>query len=246
MYQKVSIVSKMRDESLFSNFKVLAEEGYLKVAGVPGSRGQNAPENEEPGVRDQDSTDQPSDQVLFEAIRTLKKGDVLPVRSLDIKEGETSPPKRYNSGSIILAMENAGQLIEDEELRAQIKGSGIGTSATRAEILKKLIHIKYLALNKKTQIITPTLQGEMVYDVVDNSIRSLLNPELTASWEKGLTYVAEGTITSDEYMKKLDDFITRRTVGVKGLNNQYQLRACYDRAAGFYKKGRKKTGGKEE
>ena len=246
VYQKVSIVSKMRGESFFSNFKVLAEEGYLKVAGVPKSQGQNSPDNEDAGARDQDNPDQPSDQALFEAIKILKKGDVLPVRSLDIKEGETSPPKRYNSGSIILAMENAGQLIEDEELRAQIKGSGIGTSATRAEILKKLIHIKYLALNKKTQIITPTLQGEMVYDVVDNSIRSLLNPELTASWEKGLTYVAEGTITSDEYMKKLDDFITRRTVGVKGVNNQYQLRACYDRAAGFYKKGRKKTGGKEE
>ena len=227
VYQKVSIVSKMREESFFSSFKVLAEEGYLKVAGMPQSK------------------DQAPDTDLFDAIKTLRKGAVLPVQSLDIKEGETSPPKRYNSGSIILAMENAGQLIEDEELRAQIKGSGIGTSATRAEILKKLIHIKYLALNKKTQIITPTLQGEMVYDVVDNSIRSLLNPELTASWEKGLTYVAEGSITSDEYMKKLDDFITRRTVGVKGLNNQYQLRACYDKAAGFYKKGRK-TGGKEE
>lgn len=227
VYQKVSIVSKMREESFFSSFKVLAEEGYLKVAGMPQSK------------------DQAPDTELFDAIKILRKGAVLPVQSLDIKEGETSPPKRYNSGSIILAMENAGQLIEDEELRAQIKGSGIGTSATRAEILKKLIHIKYLALNKKTQIITPTLQGEMVYDVVDNSIRSLLNPELTASWEKGLTYVAEGSITSDEYMKKLDDFITRRTVGVKGLNNQYQLRACYDKAAGFYKKGRK-TGGKEE
>ena len=227
VYQKVSIISKMRGESFFSSFKVLAEEGYLKVAGMPQSK------------------DQSSDTELFDAIKALRKGAVLPVRSLDIKEGETSPPKRYNSGSIILAMENAGQLIEDEELRAQIKGSGIGTSATRAEILKKLIHIKYLGLNKKTQIITPTLQGEMVYDVVDNSIRSLLNPELTASWEKGLTYVAEGSITSDEYMKKLDDFITRRTVGVKGLNNQYQLRACYDKAAGFYKKGRN-TGGKEE
>ena len=227
VYQKVSIASKMRGESFFSSFKVLAEEGYLKVAGVPQSK------------------DQSLDTELFDAIKALRKGAVLPVRSLDIKEGETSPPKRYNSGSIILAMENAGQLIEDEELRAQIKGSGIGTSATRAEILKKLIHIKYLGLNKKTQIITPTLQGEMVYDVVDNSIRSLLNPELTASWEKGLTYVAEGSITSDEYMKKLDDFITRRTVGVKGLNNQYQLRACYDKAAGFYKKGRN-TGGKEE
>lgn len=227
VYQKVSIVSKMREESFFSSFKVLAEEGYLKVAGMPQSK------------------DQAPDTDLFDVIKTLRKGTVLPVQSLDIKEGETSPPKRYNSGSIILAMENAGQLIEDEELRAQIKGSGIGTSATRAEILKKLIHIKYLGLNKKTQIITPTLQGEMVYDVVDNSIRSLLNPELTASWEKGLTYVAEGSITSDEYMKKLDDFITRRTVGVKGLNNQYQLRACYDKAAGFYKKGRK-NGGKEE
>ena len=227
VYQKVSIVSKMRGERFFSSFKVLAEEGYLKVAGVPQSK------------------DQTPDTGLFDVIKALRKGAVLPVRSLEIKEGETSPPKRYNSGSIILAMENAGQLIEDEELRAQIKGSGIGTSATRAEILKKLIHIKYLGLNKKTQIITPTLQGEMVYDVVDNSIRSLLNPELTASWEKGLTYVAEGSITSDEYMKKLDDFITRRTVGVKGLNNQYQLRACYDKAAGFYKKSRK-TGRKEE
>ena len=255
VYQKVAVISKMRGESFFSSFKVLVEEGYLKVAGIPqgkrpsqtiketadaegdGSEG-DAPDTES-GV------EQALDTALFEVINTLKRGTVLPVRSLEIKEGETSPPKRYNSGSIILAMENAGQLIEDEELRAQIKGSGIGTSATRAEILKKLIHIKYLALNKKTQIITPTLQGEMVYDVVDNSIKSLLNPELTASWEKGLTYVAEGTITTDEYMKKLDDFITRRTVGVKGLNNEYQLRACYDKAAGFYKKaGRGRKGDK--
>ena len=241
----------MQRERFFSSFRVLAEEGYLKVAGVPQSKrtgknsGQTDAQQETAGGEQEQNQDQALDTALFDVIRTLRKGTVLPVNSLDIKEGETSPPKRYNSGSIILAMENAGQLIEDEELRAQIKGSGIGTSATRAEILKKLIHIKYLGLNKKTQIITPTLQGEMVYDVVDNSIRSLLNPELTASWEKGLTYVAEGTITSDEYMKKLDDFITRRTVGVKGLNNQYQLRACYDKAAGFYKKGRK-TGGKEE
>ena len=128
----------------------------------------------------------------------------LPIQGMEIKEGKTSPPKRYNSGSLILAMENAGQLIEDEELRAQIKGSGIGTSATRGEILKKLFNNKYLALNKKTQIVTPTMLGEMIYDVVDHSVRSLLNPELTASWEKG-------------------------------LNNQYQLRACYDRVAPFYK-----------
>ena len=261
VYQKVAIVTKIKEESFFSSFKVLAEEGYLKVAGIPkkkasqtatkdGSNGNsennNNDTNDEAGS---DSSDQSLDTGLFEVIKSLKKGAVLPVRALDIKEGETSPPKRYNSGSMILAMENAGQLIEDEELRAQIKGSGIGTSATRAEILKKLVNIKYLALNKKTQVITPTLQGEMIYDVVDHSIRSLLNPELTASWEKGLNYVAEGSITSDEYMRKLDHFITSRTVGVKGLNNQYQLRACYEKAAGFYPSvnsnkttGRTKTG----
>lgn len=246
VYQKVAIVTKMKEESFFSSFKVLAEEGYLKVAGMQkrktaqtaakdGGNASNTVDdtNEENGS---DSADQSLDTGLFEVIKLLKKGAVLQVRALDIKEGETSPPKRYNSGSMILAMENAGQLIEDEELRAQIKGSGIGTSATRAEILKKLVNIKYLALNKKTQVITPTLQGEMIYDVVDHSIRSLLNPELTASWEKGLNYVAEGSITSDEYMRKLDHFITSRTVGVKGLNNQYQLRACYEKAAGFYKK----------
>lgn len=243
VYQKVAIISKIKEESFFSNFKVLAEEGYLKVAGVPqGKRSVNKGKSRTDANEKEEDVEQTADQdldtALFEVIKTLKKGSVLPVGALDIKEGETSPPKRYNSGSIILAMENAGQLIEDEDLRAQIKGSGIGTSATRAEILKKLIHIKYLALNKKTQIITPTLQGEMVFDVVDHSIKSLLNPELTASWEKGLTYVAEGSITPDEYMMKLDRFITNRTVGVKGLNNQYQLRACYDKAAGYYKKSR--------
>ncbi len=251
VYQKVSITTRIRTESFFSSFKVLAEEGYLKVTGVPRQKkdakgaadGQerNGEENSgnEPG-------DQNPDSGLFEIIKSLKKGMSLPVKVLEIKEGETSPPKRYNSGSMILAMENAGQLIEDAELRAQIKGSGIGTSATRAEILKKLINIKYLALNKKTQVITPTLQGEMVYDVVEHSIRSLLNPELTASWEKGLTYVAEGSITPDEYMAKLDNFITSRTVGVKGLNNQYQLRACYDKAAEYYKKSGKTQKEKEK
>ena len=265
VYQKVAIVTKIKEESFFSSFKVLAEEGYLKVAGIPkkkasqtatkdssngNSENNNNDTNDEAGS---DSSNQSLDTGLFEVIKSLKKGAVLPVRALDIKEGETSPPKRYNSGSMILAMENAGQLIEDEELRAQIKGSGIGTSATRAEILKKLVNIKYLALNKKTQVITPTLQGEMIYDVVDHSIRSLLNPELTASWEKGLNYVAEGSITSDEYMRKLDHFITSRTVGVKGLNNQYQLRACYEKAAGFYPSvnsnkttGRTKTGSRSK
>lgn len=265
VYQKVAIVTKIKEESFFSSFKVLAEEGYLKVAGIPKKKttqssakdsGNGNSENNNNDTNDEagsDSSDQSLDTGLFEVVKSLKKGAVLQVRALDIKEGETSPPKRYNSGSMILAMENAGQLIEDEELRAQIKGSGIGTSATRAEILKKLVNIKYLALNKKTQVITPTLQGEMIYDVVDHSIRSLLNPELTASWEKGLNYVAEGSITSDEYMRKLDHFITSRTVGVKGLNNQYQLRACYEKAAGFYPSvnsnkttGRTKTGNKSK
>lgn len=232
VYQKVSIVTKIKEERFFSSFKVLAEEGYLKVAGIPG---QNKSSKETEEGTDKESG-QETDNRFFEKIKGLKKGMALPVRSLDIKEGKTSPPKRYNSGSLILAMENAGQLIEDEELRAQIKGSGIGTSATRGEILKKLIGNRYLALNKKTQIVTPTLQGEMIYDVVDQSIRSLLNPELTASWEKGLTYVADGEITPDEYMTKLDHFIVSRTNGVKGLNNQYQLRTFYEKASRFYKK----------
>lgn len=169
-------------------------------------------------------------------MQKLKKGDILSIGGLGIKEGETSPPKRYNSGSMILAMENAGQLIEDEELRAQIKGSGIGTSATRAEILKKLFHIKYLSLNKKTQIITPTLLGEMIFDVVNCSIRQLLNPELTASWEKGLTYVAEGSITEQEYMDKLERFVRIRTKQVEDSNFQYALRQFFDAAAQNYKK----------
>jgi len=218
VYHKIAVTMQMKEEQFFANFKVLTDEGYLKVVGA--------------------GNDNNTDSRIFEALKSVRKGDLLPVKSLDIKEGETAPPKRYNSGSIILAMENAGQLIEDEDLRAQIKGSGIGTSATRAEILKKLIHIKYLALNKKTQVITPTLLGEMVFDVVDHSIRSLLNPELTASWEKGLTYVAEGQITSDEYMVKLEKFVASRTNGVLELNNQFQLRAFYDKAAVHYKQGK--------
>ena len=238
VYQKVNLVSMIGKERFFSNFRILQEPGYLKVAGMP----------KEKKNTEGDGENLDADPALLNALSALKKGSILPVKGLSIKEGETSPPKRYNSGSMILAMENAGQLIEDEELRAQIKGSGIGTSATRAEILKKLFNIKYLALNKKTQVITPTLLGEMIYDVVLNSIRSLLNPELTASWEKGLNYVAEGEITSDEYMTKLDHFIVSRTNGVLGLNNQYQLRSCYDRAAAFYKKetkGRASKGKKE-
>ena len=245
VYQKVAIVTKIKEESFFSSFKVLAEEGYLKVAGNPAKKKAKT-NNADSSDDGQNDGQMETDVNFFEKIKTLKKGMSLPVQTLDIKEGKTSPPKRYNSGSLILAMENAGQLIEDEELRAQMKGSGIGTSATRGEILKKLFNIKYLSLNKKTQIVTPSMLGEMVYDVVQNSIRSLLNPELTASWEKGLNYVAEGDITSEEYMQKLDHFIVSRTEGVRGLRNQSQLRNCYDKIAQYYKKtSYKKTGYKK-
>ena len=215
-YQKINLTVTKDKEHFFVSFKVLLSEGYLKVAGKPADKSKEGEENEK------------IDKGFLELLKTLKKGISLPIKELYIKEGETTPPKRYNSGSMILAMENAGQLIEDEELRAMIKGSGIGTSATRAEILKKLVTIKYLALNKKTQIITPTKLGEMVYDVVDSSLRALLNPELTASWEKGLNYVAEGTITPKEYMEKLDNFVSVRTEYVKRLNNQWMLREKYE------------------
>jgi len=239
IYQKTTLVSKVQQESFFSSFRLLLSEGYLKVAGMP-----------EENKKKDDTEDVKCDENLLQALQKCKKGDILPVKGFSIKEGETSPPKRYTSGSMILAMENAGQLIEDEELRAQIKGSGIGTSATRAEILKKLQANKYIALNKKTQVLTPTHLGEMIFDVVNNSIRSLLNPELTASWEKGLTYVAEGTITSEEYMEKLEGFIKRRTDAVLGSNSSYALRKLFDESAVFYKKQQKPqrrlTGGKKD
>lgn len=239
-YQKVSIVASMaypdapsEKESFFSSSKILVDEGYLKVTPLSffDKKKTTKSENESNEEEDEESFD----AVLVEAISKLKKGSIIAMKELNIKEGETSPPKRYNSGSMILAMENAGQLIEDEELRAQIKGSGIGTSATRAEILSKLFKIGYINLNKKTQIITPTLLGEMIFDVVNNSIRSLLNPELTASWEKGLTFVANGEITSDDYMVKLNNFVAKNVNGVKGARNQYALRSLFDQAAANYK-----------
>lgn len=234
VYQKVSLVSAIGKEKLFSSFKVLVEEGYLKVANVPSQKKEEDPKNAE-----EKTDDIQCDAGFLACLQQLKKGAVLPVEEFSIKEGETSPPKRYNSGTMILAMENAGQLIEDEELRAQIKGSGIGTSATRAEILKKLVNIKYISLNKKTQVITPTQLGEMIYEVVNASIRALLNPELTASWEKGLNYVAEGSITSQEYMDKLEHFIRVKVGGVLQVNYQAALRSRYDSIAANYKKGGK-------
>ncbi|MBE5961769.1 MAG: type IA DNA topoisomerase [Lachnospiraceae bacterium] len=230
VYQKIAITTKIGTESFFSNFRVLAEEGYLKVAG---NNAQNQKDSKEAKEGEEESN---FGADFFSVIKELKKGMKLPVNGFTIREGETAPPKRYNSGSLILAMENAGQLIEDEELRAQIKGSGIGTSATRAEILNKLVKIDYLALNKKTQIVTPSQMGEMIYDVVNASIKSLLNAELTASWEKGLNYVAEGSITKEEYMDKLEGFVGRLTTGVKSLNNQSLLISYFNESSANYKK----------
>lgn len=257
VYRKYALHLEKQGEHFFAGYKALAEEGYLKVAGYPQAKGgpgfarpeteKNAgPEagsgetSENAGEGEQEIGAGESGRDLVSALDSLKKGQKLSLSRLELKEGETTPPKRYTSGSMILAMENAGQLIEDEDLRAQIKGSGIGTSATRAEILKKLFAINYLALAKKTQVITPTLLGEIVFDVCSVSMRQLLNPELTASWEKGLTYVAEGTITPDEYMEKLERFVMLRTNQVKQAQNQYQLRPYFDAAAKFYEKG--KTG----
>lgn len=219
VYLKIKLETQTKGEAFFANFKMLKDPGYLKVTGMGGQK-KEAQLTEE--------------QIL--AISSLKKGMPLPVKDYTIKDGTTSAPKRYNSGSLILAMENAGQLIEDEDLREQIKGSGIGTSATRAEIVKKLVSNKYIALNKKTQIVTPTLTGEMIVNVVSASIGSLLNPTLTASWEKGLTYVAEGSVTEEEYMQKLDKFVTQKTNIVKQNNFQYQLRQSFDQIAPYYQK----------
>ena len=248
-FRKVSMVTSMGQERFFYSFKVLISEGYFKVAGNPYEKKRQEKEGQEKEGQakegGQEAEEISMDAESLEFLNTLKKGMELSVERMEIKEGETSPPKRYNSGSMILAMENAGQLIEDEELRAQIKSCGIGTSATRAEILKKLVNNKYVALNKKTQILTPTLLGEMIYDVVFYSIRSLLNPELTASWEKGLNYVANGEITDKEYMEKLTGFVRSRTEGVLALNNQYGMRPLFDEAAKYYRRDAK-SGKKKE
>lgn len=233
-YLKLGIVTEYRKESFFANFRVMVNAGYLEIASASFA-GKKA--GEEGFADGQENT---VNQSALSMLQGLKKGMEVDFLSMAVKEGETSPPKRYNSGSMILAMENAGQLIEDEDLRSQIKGSGIGTSATRAEILSKLVKIKYLNLNKKTQVITPELLGEMVYDVVSTSIRPLLNPELTASWELGLTQVAEGTITTEEYMEKLNGFITRRVQAVQQTNNQVALHRMFDQSAVYYKAAKEK------
>ena len=261
IYQKYAVEMEVKGEHFFAGFKVLKEAGYFKVAEIPKKKKDTAGESAdrtnrlETGIdgndvenpaREADGTDSSQPKVIdashpefIQMLEQLKKGMKVSLDDLQIKEGETSPPKRYSSGSMILAMENAGQLIEDEELRAQIKGSGIGTSATRAEILKKLFNIKYMALNEKTQVITPTYLGELIYEVVHTSMKQLLNPELTASWEKGLTYVAEGSITPDEYMQKLERFVIGRTYNAVHMGNAYGLRPAFDAVAVFYQNAEK-------
>lgn len=249
VYSKVALTVQIKEEQFFASFKVLAEEGYLVLYQRPKTEEKkDASDADKSGDKDADregdgekeaEKDSDGEMVcgaeMLEALKSVKKGSKLPVKQFLIREGETASPKRYNSGSLILAMENAGQLIEDEELRAQIKGSGIGTSATRAEILSKLCKIDYLQLNQKTQIISPTLLGEIIYEVVDASIKQLLSAELTASWEKGLTMVADGSIGGTEYMDKLEGFVSRRTEFVKGLRNQNSLQSVFSSVSAFYK-----------
>lgn len=217
-YMKYNIESLIEREHFFTTFKVLTKIGYLKVSGAESEKLDK--------TNDTDDTKDYGPEFI-NLLNSIKKGSLLNVENMYTKTGETSAPKRYSSGSMILAMENAGQLIEDEELRSQIKSSGIGTSATRAEILKKLITIKYLSLNPKTQVITPSLYGEMVYEAVYNSIRQLLNPALTASWEKGLSMITQGSIDSKEYMDKLEYFVKSKVLAVANLNNQYSLNKAY-------------------
>lgn len=230
-YQKVAITTVIDKEAFFASVKVLSKEGYLKVANHRFGRKKSGKEED---AKEEKVAGNQDEIALCNLLATLKKGSELTFDALRIKEGETSPPSRYNSGSLILAMENAGKLIEDEELRSQIKGCGIGTSATRAEIIKKLTNNEYVSLNKKTQIITPTLLGEMIYDVVNASMKSMLNPELTASWEKGLGLVAQGDVTPEEYMTKLEKFVSDKTTAVKQLNNRYSLKSYFDQAAANY------------
>ena len=247
-YQKVSILLDRKGEEFTTSTKQLVKPGYLVIADKNFGKKDNSKDeagkedskekasNEESGGDDSSEAETQLSTDVMEFISGLKKGMELPCGGFNIKEGKTTSPKRYSSGALILAMENAGQLIEDEELREQIKGSGIGTSATRDSIITKLVNNKYIALNKKTQILTPTFLGEIIYDVVLRSINGLLRADLTASWEKGLTGVAEGSISEKEYMDKMTDYVIRNTNLVKGLNNQNQMNAVFDRVKPYYDK----------
>ena len=241
IFDKISLEIRLGTEMFTASFKTCVQKGYLEVLEYSFRTGKGNEETREQEEKKGAEEEGAQNAGMPAYIPALKKGDPMQCRDLEIREGETKPPKRYNSGSMILAMENAGQLIEEEELREQIRGSGIGTSATRAEILKKLFGNQYLKLNSKTQIITPTLLGEMIYDTVYCSIRSLLNPKLTASWELGLTRVAEGTVTEAEYLEKLNGFVTRNTDHVKNSSYGGALRGMFERDRQFYKTPVKNT-----
>ena len=236
-YRRINLTLDREGEKLFSTLKILEKEGYLAVMKKPEKEttqpDSSAAQSDNSDLQENESDSNP--QLLAE-LEKLRKGDTVALTGFEIREGKTSPPKRYNSGSMILAMENAGQLIEDEELREQIRSSGIGTSATRAEILKKLEKNQYISLNKKTQILTPTLMGEMIYDVVRCSIKPLLSPAFTASWEKGLNYVVDGSVSAGEYMDKLGNYVAKFTNQVKTTDNQDQMIPMYRYASQFYKK----------
>lgn len=207
-YNRVSVKLCIGNEEFSASGKVCINQGYLEV------------------IKDDDKTEKDGEEKNdknenLDMLNSLKKGEKISIVDLSTKEGETSPPSRYSSGTIILAMENAGKLIEDEELREQIKGSGIGTSATRAEIIKKLDRIEYISINSKTQILTPTNKGEKVYDIVRKSIPDMLNPKLTASWEKGLTMVAQKEIPKEDFMDKLEEYINTRVIKLKKARDEY-------------------------
>ena len=216
IYNKYSLSLDVLGEEFNASLKVLTDEGYLKLYSLDVKETSENQENSDGEKEEEEENVGNAEQQkkMAELLSKLKKGDELSLNGFTIKEGKTTPPKRYTSGSIILAMENAGQLIENEELREQIKGSGIGTSATRAEILKKLIAQGYIKLNKKTQALSPEKLGEMVFEIVACTIPALLNPNLTASWEKGLTQVAQGVTTKEYYMTKLEDFVRTKTLAV--------------------------------
>ena len=237
VFEKLMITTAAGKEKFFTNVKALKEPGFYEITG------QDKPKKEassEETTGDEDETQESSE--LFDVLASLKKGDIVELNGLLIKEGKTSPPKRYTSGSMILAMENAGQLIEDEELRAEIKGAGIGTSATRAGIIEKLIRNDYIKLNKKTQVLTPSAMGEMIYEIILMTLPSMLEPKMTASWEKGLSQLERGEITTEDYRGKLEGYVSKHVNFVKSKDLKQAVAAKLKEVNEVYKDaGNKKT-----
>lgn len=207
-YNKVNVTVNVENETFYASGRVCIKKGFLEV--LKSNNTQKKSTNDAENVEKDNKNQEKEDNVNIDILKDLKKGQEIDAKGFETKESETNPPTRYNSGTLILAMENAGKLIEDEELREQIKGAGIGTSATRGEIIKKLEKIKYIEINTKTQIVTPTKKGEVIYDVVSSSMPDMLNPKLTASWEKGLEMVANKEIKPEIFMTKLNNYINSK------------------------------------